>query len=793
MGDLSPAVLATLPLLYVAWADGLLTPSQIDEIPRHVDAQPWIAEADKRQLAAWLDPRRPPSTTQYHRWMRAIRTAAQHVPEAGRRSLADLGVEIARVARPEARGSEEEGGALASDEARRALREIERTLGVVGPEVVRDLLRGRPPAAPDGHVPRFDVAAMTALLDGEHGALRDRMRVLLSDPVFGYDAHPPAMAVYREQVYERLRRLAEQALGALAFPEKYGGGGSIGQFITAFEMLAYGDLSLVVKFGVQFGLFGGSVQQLGTRRHHERYLGAIGRLDLPGGFAMSELGHGSNVRELETVARYDREEEEFVLNTPSNAARKEWIGNAAAHGQMVTVFAQLEIDGEHYGVHAFLVPIRDRAGDPLPRVRIADCGHKMGLNGVDNGRLWFDHVRIPRANLLDRFAQVEADGTYHSPIPSSTKRFFVMLSTLVGGRISVAAAAVSAAKVGLTIAVRYGERRRQFGPKDAPEVPILDYRTHQRRLLPLVANAYALHFAVRDLRQRFAREQGAARADETRAGETRADETAAHAVEGLAAGLKVFATENTTRTLQTARECCGGQGYLSVNRLPQLKADTDVFTTFEGDNTVLMLQVAKGLLSEFRQEFQDMNFFGTLRYLAGEARTRLQEQNPLVTRRADAEHLRSDAFQRSAFRQREHDLVQSAARRLRYRIDEGMDSYDAFIDVQDHLLTMAEAHVERVLLESFLDAARACPDEALRRPLALVADLFALCHLERHRGWYQEEGYMEGAKAKAIREQVNALCGEIRPMASDLVNAFAIPDACLAAPIALGETPGGAA
>ena len=156
---------------------------------------------------------------------------------------------------------------------------------------------------------------------------------------------------------------------------------------------------------------------------------------------------------------YDAATGEFVIDTPRNLARKEWIGNAANHGQVATVFAQLQIphtdasgaaEMESYGVHAFLVPIRSADGCPMPRVRIQDGGEKMGLNGVDNGRLWFDQVRIPRDNLLDRFASVSEDGVYESPIPSEGRRFFTMLSTLVGGRIAVGSGGNSAAKVGRT-------------------------------------------------------------------------------------------------------------------------------------------------------------------------------------------------------------------------------------------------------------------------------------------------------------------------------------------------------
>ena len=759
--DAPRAVVALLPFLYLAWADGLLTPTEQQQIHERIDALPWLSDADRQTLDGWLDPANPPSANTYYGWIAAIRAAATHIPNASTLSLAELGVEMSQFA----------GDGRAPDEALRALSDLEAALGVVGPEITRDLLEVRPAEAEEEEAaaPALDVAALKHLLDAPYEDFRDRIRTLLRDPVFRYEPSLDTPA-YRERVFTWLELLAAQGLGGLAFPERVGGEGDIEKFIVAFETLAYHDLSLVIKFGVQFGLFGGSIHQLGTAKHHEKYLPAVASAELPGCFAMSELAHGSNVRELETVARYDRETEGFIVDTPTNAARKEWIGNAARHGRLATVFAQLEIGEQRYGVHAFLVPIRREDGTPAPRVRIEDVGEKMGLNGVDNGRLWFDKVWIPRENLLDRFATVAADGTYESPIPSSSKRFFTMLGTLVGGRISVASAGLSAAKSGLTIAIRYGQRRRQFGRKDEAETRLLDYRTHQQRLFPLLATTYALHFAVADLRRRFA----AVRDDDAR-----------RAVETEAAGLKAIATWHTTRTLQEAREACGGQGYRSVNRIPQLKADTDVFTTFEGDNTVLMLQVAKGLLTDFRQEFNDVNFFGLVRYLADRASTALRELNPVTTRRTEPEHLRDPEFQQAALRYREDVLLQSAARRLKKRIDAGMDSFDAFVEVQPQLVHLARAHVLRIVHERFTEAVAAVEDAALRPVLTALRDLYALDHLANAGGWFQANNYFEAAKARAIRREVLDLLAEIRPVALPLVDAFAIPDEVLAAPIAL--------
>ena len=178
-------------------------------------------------------------------------------------------------------------------------------------------------------------------------------------------------------------------------PKSVGGADDLAQFMAAFETLGFHDISLVIKFGVQFGLWGGSVLRLGTHYHHEKYLPATATLDLPGCFAMTEIGHGSNVRDIETVAVYDPADGRFrsafahvhlgqELHRQRGRPRKDRDGLRA-----------IATRGEHHGVHAFVVPIRDDAGRPLPGVRLEDNGEKLGLNGVDNGRIWFDHVACP--------------------------------------------------------------------------------------------------------------------------------------------------------------------------------------------------------------------------------------------------------------------------------------------------------------------------------------------------------------------------------------------------------------
>jgi acyl-CoA oxidase len=576
---------------------------------------------------------------------------------------------------------------------------------------------------------------------------------------------------YRDQVFTWCRTLADEGLGLLSFPREVGGQDDPAAAMAVVETLAEHDLSLVTKYGVQFGLFGGAILHLGTSRHHERYLRPAGELRLPGCFALTELGHGSDARNIRTTAVYDPATQRFTITTPADDARKEYIGNAAEHGRLAVVFAQLEVEGAQHGVHAFLVPIRDEHGDPMPGVRIGDCGAKIGLNGVDNGRLWFDQVQVPWEALLDRYGQVSIDGVYTSPLSSPNERFFTMVSTLVKGRITVGLVGVSTARSALTIAIRYAERRRQFAPPSAPETPLLDYRTHQRRLLIPLATTYAVQIALRDLADDYAALQRSRDPD---------PQERMH-LEARAAGLKAMATTHATATIQECREACGGAGYMWENRLGALKADSDILTTFEGDNTVLLQLVAKMLLTDFKQQFEDMDLAAMARFVVGRVMSAVVSTP--ASRRTDIAHLRDRAFHLEVFRAREQVQLTQLARRLKRALDEGSDPYTAFIRQQTRAVELARSHVERLVLERFTAAIASCSDRSLAIPLSRVCDLYALSQLERHRGWYLEQGLFAAGKSRAITRQVDDLCAELRPHAVDLVDSFGIPDELLAAPI----------
>lgn len=745
---------AFIPLLYLVWSDDLLTQKEFSTLQEFITSLTLLSPEEIQFLLSKVDISNPPSRNELTEWKSDIEKSIKD--KSSIKSIFDIAVAL----------SDKD---LNISGLELKFTKLENDLGVLGEELIQNFkTKADSFTASSQTNTNFDVQKITEILDGTEAAIIKKVKSVISRPEFAYETSTD-INVYRQTVYNWCKILADENLGNMAYPKQYGGGENIADYFAIMETLSYHDLSLVIKFGVQFGLWGMSVQSLGTEKHYAKYLKDIGSLKIPGCFAMTETHHGSNVKGLETTATYNHNDQTFTIHTPHEKAQKEYIGNAAVHGQMATVFAKLIIDGHDYGVNAFVVPLRDTNGNVLNGITIGDCGHKMGLNGVDNGTIRFDNVVIPKENMLDRFASVNDKGEFESPIPSDNRRFFTMLGTLVGGRIGIPRSALAAAKSGLTIAIRYSDQRRQFGPEGGSEVPILNYRMHQRRLLPHLAKTYAVHFGLQYLTSRFLNRTESEMQD----------------IEALAAGMKSYSTWSTRDILQECREACGGKGYLSENRINALKNDTEIYTTFEGDNTVLMQLVAKNRLAEFRKSFGEMGSFGIINYVYENARTAIAEKNPIITRKTDDEHLLDSEFHLQAFIHREKTILASAARRIKKLVDGGLEAYDAFNVVQHQMIDVAEAYLERVVLEQFQIAIAKVEDVKTKEILLKLNQLYALSQIEKNKGWYLEDGYMEAVKTKAIRKMVNQLCWDIRPDAVSLVNAFDIPESCLAAPIAV--------
>ena len=623
-------------------------------------------------------------------------------------------------------------------------------------------------------------------LDGKWRHVREQSRKELNG--FGLLADPsltPDEAC--DRALEQMKLLVATGIPGAGFRKENGGGGDPGMSVTGIEMVAQFDLSLMVKAGVQWGLFGGAIENLGTKRHHEAYIPALINLDLLGCFAMTETGHGSDVQNIETTATYDIETEEFVIHSPTPSSRKDYIGGAAKHATSAAVFAQLFTKGEGHGVHCFVVPIRTPKGKDMPGVTTSGCGYKGGLAGVDNGRIVFDEARIPRDNLLNRYGNVAEDGTYTSSVDNINRRFFTMLGTLVRGRVSVGGSASAATQVALSIAGRYALKRKQFSASDGEEVVIMDYRMHQRRLLPLIARSYAYQFAQNQL---IARMDTLQTVDEPDALQQRE-------LESRAAGLKALQTWHATRTIQECREACGGAGYLTENRLTTLKGDTDVFTTFEGDNHVLLQLVAKELLTSYAEDVRGLDPLGMVRFVAESVADVVKERTAaaqLIQRLIDARPGDSDSernlldrgTQLNLFEDREQHVLETAARRLqragKAASDDGEDkAFEIFNNAQDHVVKAGRVHIDRVVLEAFTAGIARCEDPEAQALLRDVCDLYALSIIEEDKAWFMEHKRLTATRSKAVTSEVNTLLEKLRPYTLILIEGFAVPEESLGA------------
>ncbi|XP_054198778.1 acyl-coenzyme A oxidase-like protein isoform X4 [Homo sapiens] len=496
------------------------------------------------------------------------------------------------------------------------------------------------------------------------------------------------------------------------------------------EVLSMADMATGVKCGIIYWLFGGAIRNLGSPEHVTKWFQPLQEQKYTGMFAMTERGHGSNARGIQTEATFDLSAQEFVIDTPCENAEKMYIGNAM-YGNYAAVFAQLIIDGRSQGPHCFIVPVRDENGSLYPGVTAIDMMYKEGLHGVDNGILIFDKVRIPRENLLDKFGSVAPDGQYHSPIRNKSARFNAMLAALTPSRLAVAFQAMGAMKLGLMIAIRYSHRYAGA---------LLDEDVFQGKEL---VNSRSL--------------------------------------QALVAGLKAYSTWENIRCLQDCRECTGGMGYMMENRISGLKCDTDVFATFEGDDVVMLQVVGRELLAQYTKQYEEKPLFGLLQNWAESVGDKLRTSF-LAFNMDTVDDL---AFLLKAVKFRERVLQRGLVARIYYKVKtKKEDFFHAWNSCLHHVASLSLAHTHRVTLEQFSLAVKSCPDQEDQTLLMKFCLLYGTKLVFQERAWYLEHKYLTPMASTRIRNQLLDLCDSVKDDARRVISTFNIPHTYLHAPIA---------
>ena len=159
----------------------------------------------------------------------------------------------------------------------------------------------------------------------------------------------------------------------------------------------------------------------------------------------------------------------------------------------------------------------------------------------------------------------------------------------------------------------------------------------------------------------------------------------------------------------------------------------------------------------------------------------------MARRPRSEEPLRSRAFVGGALELRESSLGESVARRIQSRTKSGMNVADAFLGVQNHVLAMARATMERLVFDAFAAGVSAAEDKQVQAALDQALDLFGLWRIEADVGWFLENDIFESVQAGRARERGRARVGRGCSNARGVCEALGIRAALLGGPRALLE------
>ncbi|KAI1232341.1 hypothetical protein IHE44_0006797, partial [Lamprotornis superbus] len=627
----------------------------------------------------------------------------------------------------------------------------------------------------------FQAELLTHILDGGPERTRRRKEIealVLNDPDF---QHEDLNFLSRSQRYEQAIRKSSLMVMKLreygiADPEE----------IYWFKRTCLGNYP--EPLGLHFSMFHKTIETQTTAAQKEKWLPLVRgvkiigtyaqtemgheqqdrffmpawNLEIIGTYAQTEMGHGTHLRGLETTATYDPSTQEFILNSPTVTSIKWWPGGLGKTSNHAIVLAQLYTQGQCKGLHAFIVPIRQLGThEPLPGITVGDIGPKFGYDEMDNGYLKMDNFRIPRENMLMKYAQVEPDGTYVKPVSDKlTYGTMVFIRSLIVGD---SARSLSRA---CTIAIRYSAVRHQSELKAGePEPQILDYQTQQYKLFPLLATAYAFHFVGAYIKDTYHRISGDI---------SEGDLSELPELHALTAGLKAFTSWTANAGIEECRMACGGHGYSRCSGIPDIYVTFTPSCTYEGENTVMMLQTARFLMKSYTQVTSGQQVTGMVSYLNDLSRQRIQPQH--VAARTVTVRINDPTSLVEAYKSRAARLVESAAKNLQAELNHRRSKEDAWNRTSVDLVRASEAHCHYVIVKLFTAKLAEVSDAAVRAVLTDLCLLYALFGIGRNAGDFLQAGILTSAQITQVNQHVKELLAVIRPNAVALVDSFDFHD-----------------
>ncbi|KAM6468969.1 peroxisomal acyl-coenzyme A oxidase 1 isoform 4-T4 [Liasis olivaceus] len=521
----------------------------------------------------------------------------------------------------------------------------------------------------------------------------------------------------------------------------------------------------IAPVDLHISMFVPTLQNQCTDAQKKKWLPLASHFQIIGTYAQTEMGHGTHLRGLETTATYDPATQEFILNSPTVTSIKWWPGGLGKTSNYAIVLAQLYTQNKCHGLHAFIVPLRQLGThEPLPGITIGDIGPKFGYDEMDNGYLKMDNFRIPRENMLMKHAKVEPDGTYVKPLNAKlTYGTMVFIRSIIVGD-----AARSLARA-CTIAIRYSAVRHQSELQPGePEPQILDYQTQQYKLFPLLATAYAFHFVGAYMKDTYRRITGNI---------NEGDLSELPELHALSAGLKAFSSWTANTGIEECRMACGGHGYSRCSGLPDIYVNFTPSCTYEGENTVMMLQTARFLVKSYTQVSSGQLVSGMMSYLNDLPGQHIQPQH--VAARPTTLHINNPSSLVEAYKLRASRMVEFAAKNLQAELNRRKSKEDAWNRTSIDLVRASEAHCHYVVVKLFTAKLSEIGDPAVRAALNNLCLLYALCGIIKNSGDFLQGSILTEAQLIQVNQRIKELLALIRPNAVALVDSFDFSDSVL--------------